>query len=98
MKCVVALLHRPDTRDRFVQKCLRPSRFSGYSYLFNKGLPKVLDWRWGVVARIVDLLGPMEVPLAGAFRARTYLAAASDVADGDAEEEGHKRGGLSLSY
>ena len=63
-KSIAKLLHEDHLRRRLIARCIRDTRFAQLESLFEKGVPKPAEWRWGTVSAIA----PRILSLRGALR------------------------------
>lgn len=72
-KHLITLLHFRHNRDKFLQLCLRGSKFEHVERLFQHQVPMITDWRcWGNIIHVIELLLPLKVALRRAFRANAF--------------------------
>ena len=52
-KAVTHLISAGHLRQRFVALCVKGTRFEWLEKVFDKGMPKPADWRWGTVCAVL---------------------------------------------
>ena len=87
---VVALLHYPHLRRRYVAACLKGTRHSWMEDFFKVGVEKFADWRWGSTVSVLEKLLPLRKYLQPTwdpvkFNAQEHVGA--DEAPGSVREE-----------
>ena len=83
---LVTLLHYPENMKIFKRYCLDDSHLAGLRYLV-KPVPKLIEWRWGEIVTICEILIPQRTVL-GIFDAKKFEAGAKqDDARGGADAD-----------
>jgi hypothetical protein len=72
IKLLVTLLHQQENRDILIQKCIRNSCLAHLEFMVTMGIPKVIEWRWGVVVEIVERLLPLRTLLRICFKPQVF--------------------------
>ena len=59
-RTVVALLHHPHLRRRYVASCLQGTRHAYMQDFFKVGVEKFAEWRWGSTVSVLEKLLPLQ--------------------------------------
>ena len=88
LRPISALLHFKWSRDRFVSTCIRGGAFARFEFLFKRGVPKLLDWRWSVIVDTLEVLLSVHHVFVQAFDAAKFgYRTEDDVADAQRRED-----------
>ena len=67
-KALAHLLHHDHLRKRYVDKCIRGSRFAHRASTFANAVPNPAKWRWGIVVNTLRKMLPMRLVLQATWR------------------------------
>lgn len=75
MQAVIRWASVQDNLNRFIEQCLRDTKYWHFRFNFETPLPKLAEWRWGTMGAVMRKLRPMLHVLGKTWDARLYTHA-----------------------
>eukprot|EP00971_Amphidinium_carterae_P311677 6194969-Amphidinium_carterae.2 len=73
-------------RKRFLAECVLKRGLHAFREMFERDLPRLVEWRWGTIVEVLQHLLPLEEPLRGAWAPHLFSRSATSESPPDFSE------------